>query len=157
MGFLGGSVVKNPPANAWDVGLIPGSGRPPGVGNGNPFRNPTDRGAWQDTVHGVTKWVRQDLVTITKTTDLDKISWRGKCLGMCVCMLSHVWTLFATPWTVALQAPLSMVFSKQEYWSCHFLLHGIFPTQGSNPCLMHWQVDSLPLSHQGSLLVTTVS
>ena len=32
-------------------------------------------------------------------------------------MLSHVWTLFATPWTVALQAPMSMVFSKQEYWS----------------------------------------
>ena len=76
-----------------------------------------DRGAWQATVHGVTKWVRQDLVTITKTTDLDKISWRGKCLGVCVCMLSHVWTLFATPWTVALQAPMSMVFSKQEYWS----------------------------------------
>ena len=31
----------------------------------------------------------------------------------------------------------------------HFLLQGIFPTQGSNPCLLHWQVDSLPLSHQG--------
>ena len=36
---------------------------------------------------------------------------------------------------------------------CHFLLQGIFPTQGSNPCLLHllhWQADSLPLSHQGS-------
>ena len=36
---------------------------------------------------------------------------------------------------------------------CHFLLQGIFPTQGSNPnllCLLHWQVDSLPLSHLGS-------
>ena len=32
---------------------------------------------------------------------------------------------------------------------CHFLLQGICPTQGSNPCLLHWQVDSLPLSHQG--------
>ena len=29
----------------------------------------------------------------------------------------------------------------------HFLLQGIFPTQGSNPCLLHWQIDSLPLSH----------
>ena len=37
MGFPGGSVVKNPPANAGDVGLIPGSGRSPGAGNGNPF------------------------------------------------------------------------------------------------------------------------
>ena len=34
---------------------------------------------------------------------------------------------------------------------CHFLLQGIFLTQGSNPCLLHWQVDSLPLSHPGSL------
>ena len=40
MGFPGGSIVKNPRANAGDagdVGLIPGSGRSPGVGNGNPF------------------------------------------------------------------------------------------------------------------------
>ena len=33
---------------------------------------------------------------------------------------------------------------------CHFLLQGLFPTQGSNPCLLHWQVNSLPLSHRGS-------
>ena len=49
-GFLGGSVVKNPPANAGDAGLIPGSGRSPGEGNGNPLQysclgNPMDRGA----------------------------------------------------------------------------------------------------------------
>ena len=63
LGFLGGSMVKNPPANAGDardMGLIPGSGRPPGVGNGNPLQyscleNSTDRGAWWVTVHGVTK------------------------------------------------------------------------------------------------------
>ena len=56
-------VVKNPPANAGDVrdlDLIPGSGRAPGEGNGNPLqysclKNPTDRGAWWTTVHGVTK------------------------------------------------------------------------------------------------------
>ena len=59
-GFLGGSVVKNPPANAGDAGLIPGSGRPPGGGNGNPLQyyclgNPMDRGGWQATVQGVTK------------------------------------------------------------------------------------------------------
>ena len=50
MGFPGGSVVKNSPANAGDVGLIPGSGRSPGVGNGNSLPdsrlgNPMDRGA----------------------------------------------------------------------------------------------------------------
>ena len=59
-GFLGGSVVKYPPANAGDVGLISGSGRSPGEGNGNPLQysclgNPMDRGAWQATAHGVPK------------------------------------------------------------------------------------------------------
>ena len=59
-GFPGGSVVKNPPANAEDAGLIPGSGRYPGEGNGNPLQdscleNSMDRGAWHVTVHGVAK------------------------------------------------------------------------------------------------------
>ena len=58
--FLGGSVVKNPPANVGDASLIPGLGRSPGQGNGNTIQysclgNPMDRGAWWDTVHGVTK------------------------------------------------------------------------------------------------------
>ena len=63
MGFLGGSVVKYPPANARDSGdldLIPGWGRSPGGGNGNPLQyscleNPMDRGAWRARVHGVAK------------------------------------------------------------------------------------------------------
>ena len=61
--FLGGLAVKNPPANAGDaedVGLILGSGRFPGVGNGNVLQyscldNPMDRGAWRASVHGFTK------------------------------------------------------------------------------------------------------
>ena len=54
------------------------------------------------------------------------------------------------PWTVACQAPLSVEFPRQESWSgCHFLVQGIFPTQGSNPCLLHWEADSLLLSHLG--------
>ena len=60
MGFPGGSVVKDVTAAAGDVGSIPGSGRSPGVGNGNPLQypcleNPMDRGAWWATVQGVTK------------------------------------------------------------------------------------------------------
>ena len=52
MGFPGGSTIKNPSANAGDVGSIPGSGRSPGEGNGNLFQyscleNFMDRGAWQ--------------------------------------------------------------------------------------------------------------
>ena len=60
IGFPGGSVVKHSPANVGDSGLIPGSGRSPGEGNGNPLQysclgNPTGRGAWWATVHGVSK------------------------------------------------------------------------------------------------------
>ena len=46
---------------------------------------------------------------------------------------SHGTLQLMTPWTVAHQAPLSLEFSSQEYWmGCHFLLQGIFLTQGSN-------------------------
>ena len=59
--------------------------------------------------------------------------------------LSHVW-LFATPRTVACQAPLPMGFSRQEYWSgLSFPTPGDLPDQGSNPRplhLLHWQADS---------------
>ena len=52
-------MVKNPPVNAGDKGLIPGSGRSLGEGNDNPFTsclaNSMDRGAWRAMVHGVTK------------------------------------------------------------------------------------------------------
>ena len=67
MSFPGGAVVKNLPANAGDtkdMGLIPGSGRSPGVGNGNPLQYPClensqDRGAWWAILHGVAKsWTR---------------------------------------------------------------------------------------------------
>ena len=58
LGFPGGSVVKNLPANAGDTGLIPGSGIFLGEGNGNPLQysclgNPMDRGPWRTTVLGV--------------------------------------------------------------------------------------------------------
>jgi len=58
MGFPGNSVVKNPPENAGDMSSIPGSRRSPGEGNPLQYScrgNPTDRGAWQATVHGVAK------------------------------------------------------------------------------------------------------
>ena len=58
--FPGDSVVKNLPANPGDLGSIPGLGRSPGEGNSSPLQysfleNPTDRGSWRATVHGVTK------------------------------------------------------------------------------------------------------
>ena len=58
--WLRGEAGKEFACNAGDAGSIPGSGRSPGEGNGNPLQyscleNPMDRGAWQATVHGVTK------------------------------------------------------------------------------------------------------
>ena len=60
-------MVKNPPANTGDAGLIPGRERSPGEGNGNPLQcsgleNPMDRGAWQATV----RWVAKESDTATK-------------------------------------------------------------------------------------------
>ena len=57
-------MIKNPPANAGDVGLVSGSGRSPGEGNGNPLGSsclghPMDGGAWRAAVYGVAQsWTR---------------------------------------------------------------------------------------------------
>ena len=53
-------MIKNPPANAEDIGSLPELGRYPGEGSGNPFQysclgNPMDRGFWWVTVYGITK------------------------------------------------------------------------------------------------------
>ena len=65
---------------------------------------------------------------------------------ICACVLSHVHGLQPTrilcPWNFP---------GKNTRVGCHFLLQGIFLTQGSNPHVLHQQVDSLPLSHLGSL------
>ena len=60
MVFLGGTVVKNPPANARDVNSVSGLGRYPGEGNDNPLQDSSlenfmDRGCWWATVHAITK------------------------------------------------------------------------------------------------------
>ena len=95
MGFPGGSDGKASACNAGDRGLIPGSGRSPGEGNGNPLQysclgKPMDRGTWWATVTGS---------QTVKVKSLSRVR------------------LFATLWTVAHQAPLSMGFSRQKYWS----------------------------------------
>ena len=71
MGFPGGSEAKASACNVGDVGSIPGLGRSPGEGNGNPLQyscleNPMDRGAWRATVHRVAKsWTRLNDFTLT--------------------------------------------------------------------------------------------
>ena len=132
--FPGGSVVKNLPANAGDMGSIPALGRSAGGGNNNPLQysclgNPMDRAAWWATVHGITK-SRTRLSNFTFHFPLEKWVFKNSqkrsvkkfSVGqnvpssffmrscMCAQSLSHV-QLCVTPWTVAHQAALSMKFS----------------------------------------------
>ena len=60
--------------------------------------------------------------------------------------------LFVTPWTVARQSPLSMKFSRQEYWrELLFLSPGDLPNPGTEPGLLHYRQILYQLSHQGCL------
>ena len=82
------------------------------------------------------------------------LKWRLKFIMRCavLSLFSHV-QLFETPWTVTLKAPLSMEFSRQEYWSGLPLPPpGDLPDPGIEPaslCLLLWQVSSLPLKPPG--------
>ena len=82
LGFPGGSVIKNPPANAGDVGSIPGLGRCPGEGNGTPLQysclgNPMNRGAWRATVHGVSK--ESDTTGTKQHQTTVMVYWERRC------------------------------------------------------------------------------
>ena len=72
-----------------------------------------------------------------------------------ICMFSHSVAqscpIFVTPWTVTHQAPLSMEISRHEYrCGLPFSTPGDLSDSGSDPHLLHWQVDSLPLNYLGS-------
>ena len=112
-----------------------------------------DRKAWHAAVHGVKKcqtWL-SEWITTPGYVVVSFYEW--------VKSLSRV-RLFATLWTVAYQAPLSMGFSrllcpwdfpgKNTGVGCHFLLQEIFRTQGLNPGLSHCRQTLYCLSHQGS-------
>ena len=106
---------------------------------------------WQ--VHFITG-TNDNMVLIFLEQNLSEFSLEPWLLNLslgniCVWELSHV-QLFVTPWTVANQALLSMGFPRQEYWNGLSFLQGMFPAQGLNLLLLHWQVDSLPLHHLGN-------
>ena len=74
------------------------------------------------------------------------------CVCVCVCELLSCVQLFATPWTVARQAPLSMEFSRQEYWSgLPFPSPGDLPHPGTELRSPALQADSLPSESPGLL------
>ena len=120
------------------------------------------------SVHGISQARRLDWVAISFSRDLPHPGFKPMspvwqvdssprshqlspflpmcvCVFVCVCyLLSCVW-LFATPWTAALQAPLSMGFSRQGYWSgLPFPSQEICPDPGFEPGSPALQADSLP-------------
>ena len=124
MGFPGCSDSKESACNAGDLGSIPGSGRSPGEGNGNPrqcscLENPMDRGAWWASVHATLLQSRPSLFTL--------LDYRP---------------------------PVASVHGdspgKDTRVGCHSLLQGIFPRQGWNPG--HCRQILHHLSHQGRSL-----
>ena len=71
-------------------------------------------------------------------------------VGVCVCLVAQLCPTRATPWTVTCQAPLSMGFSRQEYWcGFPFLFPGDLPNPGIEPRSPALQADSLPTELQG--------
>ena len=111
------------------------------------FATPTDCSPPGSSVHGIFQarildWVAISFSKIFFIPILLRYDWHAY-------WLSCVW-LFVTPWTVACQAPLSMGFSRQEYWvGYHTLLQWIFLAEGWNLChlhLLHWEAGSLSLA-----------
>ena len=104
--------------------------------------DPVEKRRWSLQVNGMRQICHHQVVKTTWALDQEsKVKWKP---------LSRVW-LSATQWTVACQAPLSMEFSKQEYWSGKlFPSPGIFPTQRSNSGLPHCGWILYLLNNQGS-------
>ena len=94
-GFPGGSVVKNPPANAGDMGLIPGPGRSPTEENGNPLQyscleNSMDSGAWWATAHGVI----ESWTWMSNWACMHEESWRNNGMWFCRRLCADLWSMW---------------------------------------------------------------
>ena len=147
-------MVRNPPANvgdARDVGSIPGWRISPGIGNGNSLQysfleNSMDRGAWQATVHGVTK--TRTWWACTHPNNSSKWS----CLGILCFQLMKVKATQVVSNSLGphgLYGPWNSPGQNTEVGSLS-LLQGIFPTQGSNPVLPNCRQILFQLSYNGS-------
>ena len=145
--MTGGSDGKESACGTEDPGSIPGSGRSPGERKGYPLQyscleNSMNGGVWGATT---SPW---------HCKESDTTKWLILC---CTCVLSRVW-LFVTLWAVSSQAPLSVGFSRQEYWSglpfpspSDLPKPGIKPASPVSPAL---QADSLPTEPSGNLWLT---
>ena len=138
--FPGGSEVKASACNVGDPGSIPGLGRSPGEGNGNPLQyscleNPMDRGAWQATVHGVSKsWTQlSDFTSLHFTSETANSPLRRQ--QFCIQIL-----VLNSP-RISLCEPTSAIQAKED--ALRFPPAGSYLVKGQNTV-----ASSLPLPHQ---------
>ena len=162
-GFPHNSLGKESACNAGDPGLFPGWGRSPGEENGNSLQyscleNPMGRGAWWAPVHGVVR-VRHDLVTKPPPPHLKHRKYIEKCeqpsntfqneqVFVAVCVSHSV--VSDLLWPYGLYPPGSSrhrILRQDTGGGCHSLLQRIFPTQGSNPGLLHCRQTLYCVSH----------
>ena len=144
-------VVKYLPASSGGTSSIPGSGRSPGGRNDHPLQysrleNSINRGTWQATVHGATKsqdWAQCYLYHLNSIMYCYSVESEVKSLSR----------LFAIPWNVTYHAPLSMGFSRQEYWSeLPFPSPGDLPDPGIQPGSPALRADALTSEPPGKSL-----
>ena len=118
-GFHRCLVVRSLPVNAGVMGLIPGSGWPPWKGSGNTLQN---------SCLGNPPWTREVWWATKIWTWLS--NWAQYGGGLVI----KSYSTLGTPWTIACKAPLSMGFSRQEYWSgLPFPPPGDLPNLGIEP------------------------
>ena len=147
-GFPGGSVDKESACNAGDLGLILGLRKIPCrrawqstpiflPGGSHGQRSLVGYSPWGHKVSDTTEWLKCCYNTATWAIVL--LCLKSLMPTTCACsVMSDCLQLHGLQWNFP---------GKNTGARCHFLLQGIFPTQGSNPHLLHWQADSLPLSH----------
>ena len=146
MGFPGGSGVKASACNAGELGWIPGLGRSPGEGNGNPLHyscleNPMDGGAWWATVHAVAK-------SRTRLSDFTHSQYICK-LILLQSQFAHQWTVKPIYWPLAVvKGSAAFIAAKQGVLvvtapnTCKFLPRPV-PARGSQRVGQDWGTNTV--------------
>ena len=171
-GFPGGSVTKNPPANARDTGSISGSGRSPGEENGSPLQyscvgHPKDRGAWWATVRRVTQesdmtsWLNNSKQYPQRSNPcpLPYSSQNTVALhqGHYLVLIARSCPTLCDPMDCSPRVLLFMEFSRQDYWSgLPFPSPGDLPDPGIEDGSPKFRADSSPTEPQGKHWCTLV-
>ena len=119
-GFPGGSEVKASACNAWELRSIPGLGRSPGEGNGNPLQysyleNPMDRGAWSAILHWVAK-IQTRLRDFTKEVSNYLSATKSSWIGILFDSTYHNFQLFLSVYLIALSFLSSVTFFPVGYF-----------------------------------------